>query len=671
MGDWGTLTSMSNSKNYWSSVVAKAMAQYATNYPVDFLIALGDNFYDNGVESTTDSLWTSLFTNIYNYDALKIPWYAVFGNHDYGSDRGAGSIQAQIDYAADSRWHADHCFLTSYTVPNSETTLDVIYVDSTLIAPEETYQTSTKSGISSSTQQYLQQEQVTCAENYLSKSTASFLVVAGHYPIFSTGTNSNGDISDMVDNLLPVLQQYNVDLYIAGHDHFLEELQLQWISLYQVCAAGKPDEDLNKRASSDATSKFAAATGGFAFLEVTENSLITKLIDYSGSVLYTTTRSQTRSTSTSTGSSGSSNSNGNSNSRYNSNYGSEYGSASKSNLSQGTSTMMIIMKYTLMAAVVVVAIFAVLADRNRSRGVFTTNQNQMNLKRSSLFQDEQEYPLSGLSVSDKTKSSTSTIDLIPGPYSTPPRSNQQHQYLQHHHHNNFVSEMFSNIFSRNRTGIISSNSLNNYNYPGDRGLLSSDNNNNNNNSMYDNTRPSVPRVFPMRKSVATTTTTTATLSSSASLPFPMTHRQSRFSSPPPSSTGSNRMSTGLGMGQGTSFDEGTTSLTNRYASSSSPPSSSSLSPPVGFGSGLGISRFTQGFLNRETEPSRTTSSSLQRLNGGKAKVSPERISTSRNVSSSSSYRTAAATAPSSNPYPEIEQRRLHSSAFIRPRMDDF
>jgi hypothetical protein len=121
---------------YWNILIAQAMASYASNKPADFLIALGDNFYNNGVASTSDSLWTSMYKNIYNYDSLQIPWYAIFGNHDYGSNKGAGSTQAQIDYGTeqgDTRWHAGHCYMNSYTVPNSGTTLDIIYVDSTLI----------------------------------------------------------------------------------------------------------------------------------------------------------------------------------------------------------------------------------------------------------------------------------------------------------------------------------------------------------------------------------------------------------------------------------------------------------------------------------------------------------------------------------------------------------
>ena len=121
---------------YWAVLVAKAMATYCDSFPASFLIALGDNFYNNGVASVTDSLWSSVYTNVYNYDSLQIPWYAIFGNHDYGSNKGAGSTQAQIDfgtYKYDNRWTAGHCYKETFTVPDTDTTVDIIFVDSTLI----------------------------------------------------------------------------------------------------------------------------------------------------------------------------------------------------------------------------------------------------------------------------------------------------------------------------------------------------------------------------------------------------------------------------------------------------------------------------------------------------------------------------------------------------------
>lgn len=60
--------------------VAKAMGKYAAqSKPVpSFVLALGDNFYLNGVSSATDVLWNYLWKDVYGgYSGLNIPWYPI------------------------------------------------------------------------------------------------------------------------------------------------------------------------------------------------------------------------------------------------------------------------------------------------------------------------------------------------------------------------------------------------------------------------------------------------------------------------------------------------------------------------------------------------------------------------------------------------------------------
>lgn len=90
--------------SYYQTAVAKAMGSYVANANSEnsevsaptFIVALGDNFYNNGVRSTSDSLWTYLWENVYHgsYESLKLPWYPVLGNHDYGY--GSTGVNAQI-----------------------------------------------------------------------------------------------------------------------------------------------------------------------------------------------------------------------------------------------------------------------------------------------------------------------------------------------------------------------------------------------------------------------------------------------------------------------------------------------------------------------------------------------------------------------------------------------
>lgn len=51
----------------------------------------------------------------------------------------------------------------------------------------------------------------------------TWLVVVGHYPIFSSG--EHGDTSELLTYLQPLIEEFNVSAYIAGHDHISEHLR--------------------------------------------------------------------------------------------------------------------------------------------------------------------------------------------------------------------------------------------------------------------------------------------------------------------------------------------------------------------------------------------------------------------------------------------------------------
>ncbi len=138
-GDWGVQVPAEGFGTYWNIMVAKTMSTFVYTYPVNQVIALGNNFYPNGVESIYDSLWTQYFSNVYSYDTIKVKWQAVFGNIDYGSDGSdgttpkQGNVVAQALFETDERWLAMHCTYLTYTVPETYVTIDVIYIDTPLI----------------------------------------------------------------------------------------------------------------------------------------------------------------------------------------------------------------------------------------------------------------------------------------------------------------------------------------------------------------------------------------------------------------------------------------------------------------------------------------------------------------------------------------------------------
>jgi tartrate-resistant acid phosphatase type 5 len=86
-GDWG------RDGQFHQADVATQMGLAAAARKCRFIISVGDNFYDKGVQTATDSRWKSSFEEIYTAPSLAVPWYVILGNHDY-----KGRPEAQLDY---------------------------------------------------------------------------------------------------------------------------------------------------------------------------------------------------------------------------------------------------------------------------------------------------------------------------------------------------------------------------------------------------------------------------------------------------------------------------------------------------------------------------------------------------------------------------------------------
>lgn len=65
--------------------VAGGISAYinSSDFNTSCILALGDNFYDDGVLTSNDTMWTTHWKEVYlqNYTNLRIPWHPIFGNH--------------------------------------------------------------------------------------------------------------------------------------------------------------------------------------------------------------------------------------------------------------------------------------------------------------------------------------------------------------------------------------------------------------------------------------------------------------------------------------------------------------------------------------------------------------------------------------------------------------
>ncbi|MEZ4257789.1 MAG: metallophosphoesterase [Polyangiaceae bacterium] len=255
--------------------VAAALADVCEGYGCDFVLLLGDNFYENGVASASDPLFESRFERM--YARVDAPFYVVLGNHDYGGDgwgREAARARAQVAYSErSSRWKMEREYYK------------LTYKHASLFAMDTTMQ------LFGDAQR--QEEEMGA---WVRASRATWKIAFGHHPYLSNGDHGNAGSYDGeadplyagagVKGFFDRVMCGNVDLYLSGHDH-----SLQWMERtcngteLAVSGAGGRVGDLPGR---NAT-RFAAAELGFMYVTIRGKKLVAEVIDADRRVLYTRT----------------------------------------------------------------------------------------------------------------------------------------------------------------------------------------------------------------------------------------------------------------------------------------------------------------------------------------------------------------------------------------------
>ncbi|KAJ9554038.1 hypothetical protein OSB04_018083 [Centaurea solstitialis] len=273
IGDWG------RRGLYNQSDVAFQMGKMGENLDADFIISTGDNFYDDGLTDEEDPLFVESFSNIYTASSLQKQWYAVLGNHDY-----RGNVLAQLSPTLtqrDSKWLCLRSFIVNSGI------VDFFFVDTTpfqdkyFIEEKHTYDWR---GVLPR-EDYLSNvlKEVDMA---LKESSAKWKIVIGHHTIFSAG--HHGNTQELVDQLLPILEAREVDLYINGHDHCLQHISSQNSQLQFLTSGGGSKAWRGEISNWDPNEmKFYYDGQGFMTLGVTENEVSVAFYDVVGQIIHT------------------------------------------------------------------------------------------------------------------------------------------------------------------------------------------------------------------------------------------------------------------------------------------------------------------------------------------------------------------------------------------------
>jgi tartrate-resistant acid phosphatase type 5 len=270
---------------------AKGMKKIGDELGAKFALGLGDNFYNEGVDNVDSHRFKNTFEEVFKND---FPFYFIAGNHDH-----KGNVSAQIEYTTRSkRWKFPSLYYTwTEKVGTTDMTIQFIMIDTVTLAGES--EKVGADGVEVSLpgsmltgHRNLQgvQTQMQWLEQQLKDSTADYVVVTGHFPMYSIC--EHGPTSFLTQNVQPLIEQYKATTYLNGHDHCAEMLEVNNIQYHTIGSAHSNDHDVSNKDNVPKDSvKFHSGKftdmGGFSSVEVNAAGLTIKHYKGDGHLLYT------------------------------------------------------------------------------------------------------------------------------------------------------------------------------------------------------------------------------------------------------------------------------------------------------------------------------------------------------------------------------------------------
>ena len=276
MGDFGRYG------QFFQKEVADQMGKAAATIESDFVVAVGDNFYPNGVQSTQDYSWIASFESIYTNYNLQTPWYVALGNHDY-----RGNIQAQIDYSKLSRrWHMpSQYFSKTFELKDGNKVLMVVIDTSPFIDSYHEKKSDMYENIIA--------QDTTAQKKWIEKELATtdksikWKIVVGHHPLYSGGKRKdNADTKSFEKKFTGLFDKYKVDAYFCGHEHDLQIIKPKGHYTTQFLSGAACE--VRPTGSREGTI-FVAEQAGFMTFALNELNLLAQVVDANGKVIHTTT----------------------------------------------------------------------------------------------------------------------------------------------------------------------------------------------------------------------------------------------------------------------------------------------------------------------------------------------------------------------------------------------
>lgn len=285
VGDWGQ-----DGNNSAQQSVAFAMQAYAKKYGIttDALLLLGDNMYGTLNGGALSPRFNRQFEQMYPVSAFNCPALAVPGNHDY-QVLPVSKFQAEVQYASSglTRWTMPGgSYTRSFPVATSPL-CQMIFLDSNMLnEPAQPWPPPDSSYYALDDQSRIDQIAFLQATLAQPRNTP-WLFVIGHHPLYSNGMH--GDNATLIRDWDPLFRQYGVDLYLAGHDHDLQHIQIanHPTSFVSSGAGGAP---LYAIPAHKKQPGYIQESFGFTHLQVKPDQFIVRHLDTNGNLLHKFTK---------------------------------------------------------------------------------------------------------------------------------------------------------------------------------------------------------------------------------------------------------------------------------------------------------------------------------------------------------------------------------------------
>jgi tartrate-resistant acid phosphatase type 5 len=238
---------------------AKTMANYVEKIGVQFnaTLTVGDNFYVK-MKDVDDWQFQTVFEDMYDAKRLNFPYYATAGNHDFekaDSNSGKLKIDLEQDYSKlhpDSRWkYPARWYRVDFPEGAKTPLLTALMLDSSKprMTPAQW------------------EEEKVWIDEQLAATPAKWKIACAHHPFFSNG--SHGDNGVLQVEWGPIFRKHGLDMYVAGHDHDLQHLEIPgWpFSFVQAGGGGQPITDMRR----DIRGPFSRKVYGFIHLQFTDD----------------------------------------------------------------------------------------------------------------------------------------------------------------------------------------------------------------------------------------------------------------------------------------------------------------------------------------------------------------------------------------------------------------